>query len=96
MSCIDTFALRLQAPRPTSALKERGIAHVDQNAMPETEHTQLTARIERVLGHEPRTRAEIALAVGYAGHDVSMKQALAVLVSDGQAIRTPAGWRAAH
>jgi hypothetical protein len=60
------------------------------------ESTRLTTRIERVLGHEPRTRAEIALAVGYAGHDVSMSHALARLVSDGQAIRTPAGWRAAY
>ncbi|HEY1775134.1 MAG TPA: hypothetical protein VGG41_03140 [Solirubrobacteraceae bacterium] len=58
---------------------------------------QLTARIQRVLGHEPRTRTEIALAVGYAGHEVSasMGQALERLVSDGQAVRTPAGWRAA-
>ena len=60
------------------------------------ERTSLTARIERVLGHEPRTRAEIALAVGYAGHDVPMSHALERLVSDGHAIRTPAGWRAAH
>jgi len=63
--------------------------------MAQTDHTPLAARIERVLGHEPRTRAEIALAVGYAGHDVPMSHALARLVSDGQAIRTPAGWRAA-
>ena len=62
--------------------------------MAEIERTSLTARIQRVLGHEPRTRDEIALAVGYAGHDVSMGQALALLVSDGLAIRTPAGWRA--
>jgi hypothetical protein len=54
----------------------------------------LTGRIERVLGHEPRTRDEIALAVGYAGHDIPMGHALARLVSDGQATRTPAGWRA--
>ena len=58
------------------------------------ERMPLTGRIERVLGHEPRTRDEIALAVGYAGHDVSMGQALAQLVGEGQAIRTPAGWRA--
>jgi len=56
--------------------------------------TPLVGRIERVLGHEPRTRDEIALAVGYAGHDVPIAQALARLVSEGQAIRTPAGWRA--
>jgi hypothetical protein len=48
-----------------------------------------------VLGHEPRTRTEIALAVGYAGHDIPMGHALERLVSDGHAIRTPAGWRAA-
>jgi hypothetical protein len=60
------------------------------------ERKPLTARIERVLGHEPRTRAEIALAVGYAGHDGAMSHALERLVSDGQAIRTPAGWRAAR
>jgi hypothetical protein len=64
--------------------------------MPEMERTPLIGRIERVLGHEPRTRDEIALAVGYAGRDVSTRQALAQLVSDGQAIRTPAGWRAPH
>ena len=64
--------------------------------MAEIERTPLTTRIARVLGHEPRTRDEIALAVGYAGHDVPMGQALALLVSDGQAIRTPAGWRAAR
>jgi hypothetical protein len=64
--------------------------------MSEMERTPLTARIERVLGHEPRTRAEIALAVGYAGQDVPISHALALLVSDGQAIRTAAGWRAAH
>jgi len=64
--------------------------------MAETQRTPLTARIERVLGHEPRTRDEIALAVGYAGHDVPMGHALALLVSDGHAIRTPAGWRAAR
>ena len=64
--------------------------------MPEMERTPLIGRIERVLGHEPRRRDEIALAVGYAGRDVSMRQALAQLVSDGQAIRTPAGWRAPH
>ena len=64
--------------------------------MTQTERTRtpLTVRIARVLGHEPRTRAEIAVAVGYYGHDVSMGQALAVLESDGQAIRTPSGWRA--
>jgi hypothetical protein len=67
-----------------------------RTAMPEMERTPLIARIERVLGHEPRTRAEIALAVGYAGHDLSMAQALALLVSDGHAIRTPAGWRAPY
>ena len=58
------------------------------------ERVPLTDRIERVLGHAPRTRDEIAVAVGYAGHDVTMKRALAQLVGDGQAIRTPAGWRA--
>jgi hypothetical protein len=57
------------------------------------ERTPLTDRIQRVLGHEPRTRDEIALAVGYAGHDVTMTTALEQLVGDGQAIRTPAGWR---
>ncbi len=66
------------------------------HAMPGMERAPLTVRIERVLGHEPRTRAEIALAVGYAGHDLSMGHALALLVSDGHAIRTPAGWRAPH
>ena len=64
--------------------------------MPDTERTPLTTRIERVLGHEPRTRDEIALAVGFCGHDVPMGRALAMLVSDGQAIRTPSGWRAAR
>ena len=64
--------------------------------MPQTERTPLTVRIERVLGHEPRTRAEIAVAVGYSRHDISMGQALALLENDGQAIRTPAGWRAPH
>jgi hypothetical protein len=59
-------------------------------------HTPLTGRIERVLGHEPRTRDEIAFAVGYVGHDVPIGQALAQLVSNGQAIRTPAGWQASH
>jgi hypothetical protein len=34
------------------------------------------------------------MAVGYAGHDVPMRQALAQVVSDGHAIHTPAGWRA--
>ena len=65
--------------------------------MPHTQHAQhtpLTGRIEHVLGHEPRTRDEIALAVGYAGHDVPIGQALAQLVSGGQAVRTPAGWHA--
>ena len=66
------------------------------NAMAEIERASLIVRIERVLGHEPRTRAEIAFAVGYAGHDLSMAQALALLVNDGHAIRTPAGWRAPH
>lgn len=66
--------------------------------MPHTQRTvtPLTARIARVLGHEPRTREEIAHAVGYSRHDISMGQALALLVSDGQAIRTPSGWRAPH
>lgn len=61
--------------------------------MPHTPYQSLTGRIEHVLGHSPRTRDEIALAVGYAGHDVPIGQALAQLVSDGQAIRTPAGWQ---
>jgi hypothetical protein len=61
--------------------------------MPGTERMPLTTRIERVLGHEPRTREEIANAVGYGGNDLPMGQALALLVSDGQAIRTPSGWR---
>ena len=64
--------------------------------MAELERTPLTARIERVLGHEPRTRAEIAHAVGYGGCDVPMGDALERLVSDGRAVRTPAGWRAAR
>jgi hypothetical protein len=64
--------------------------------MSEIQRMPLTRRIERVLGHEPRTREEIALAVGYAGHELSMGQALALLVSDGQAVRTPSGWRAAR
>jgi hypothetical protein len=59
-------------------------------------HTPLTGRIERVLGHEPRTRDEIAFAVGYAGHDIPIGQALAQLVSNGHAIKTPAGWQAPH
>lgn len=61
--------------------------------MAPTEHKPLTAQIQRVLGHAPRTRVEIALAVGYAGHDASMRQALELLVAEGRAIRTPAGWR---
>ena len=58
------------------------------------QYAPLTGRIERVLGHEPRTREEVALAVGYAGHDVPLGQALAQLVSNGQAVHTPAGWLA--
>jgi hypothetical protein len=58
------------------------------------ERIPLSDRIEHLLGHEPRTRDEIAFAVGYTGHDVSMTEALAHLVGNGLAIRTPAGWRA--
>jgi hypothetical protein len=61
------------------------------------EHVQyaplLTGRIEQVLGHEPRTRQEIAVAVAYDGRGQVLSAALAKLVSDGQAVRTPAGWR---
>jgi hypothetical protein len=61
------------------------------------EHVQyaplLTGRIEHVLGHEPRTRQEIAVAVAYDGRAQVLSDALAKLVSDGQAVRTPAGWR---
>ena len=61
------------------------------------EHVQyaplLTGRIEHVLGHEPRTRHEIAVAAAYDGHGQVLSDALAQLVSDGQAVRTPAGWR---
>ncbi len=64
--------------------------------MAQTERTPLAERIERVLGHAPRTRDEIAVAVGYAGHEVSMRQALAQVVRDGHAVQTPAGWRAAR
>jgi hypothetical protein len=61
------------------------------------EHVQyaplLTGRIEHVLGHEPRTRQEIAVAAAYDGCGQVLSDALAKLVSDGQAVRTPAGWR---
>ena len=53
----------------------------------------LTGRIEHVLGHEPRTRQEIAGAAAYDGHGQVLSDALAQLVSDGQGVRTPAGWR---
>jgi hypothetical protein len=62
--------------------------------MPNNERVSLAGRIERVLGHEPRTRDEIALAVGYIGREVSIRQALDEVVSNGRAIQTPAGWRA--
>jgi hypothetical protein len=63
--------------------KDRRLRHVYGEAMPRTQHPPLTGRIERVLGHAPRTGDEIALAVGYTGHDVPIGQALAQLVSEG-------------
>jgi hypothetical protein len=60
---------------------------------PHTQHATLSGRIEHVLGHSPRTRQEIAVAVGYAGHDVLIAQALAQLVREGHAKRTPTGWQ---
>ena len=56
-------------------------------------HATLTGRIETVLGDAPRTRQEIAVAVGYGGHDVLIAQALAQLVREGHARRTPTGWQ---
>jgi len=56
-------------------------------------HATLTGRIETVLGDAPRTRQEIAAAVGYAGHDVLIAQALAQLVREGHARRAPTGWQ---
>lgn len=75
---------------------------VDSEPMQQSTHTQrtqhatLTGRIEHVLGHSPRTRHEIAVAVGYAGHDVLIAQALAQLVREGHAKRTPTGWQASR
>ena len=72
--------------------------HVNIEPMQHPTHTQhsrhatLTGRIEHVLGHSPRTRHEIAAAVGYVGHDVLIAQALAQLVREGHAKRTPTGW----
>jgi hypothetical protein len=54
----------------------------------------LTGRIEHVLGHEPRTRQEIAVSAGYDGHGQVLSDALAELVAAGHAVRTPAGWQA--
>ena len=59
-----------------------------------TQRTPLTGRICHVLGHEPRTRQEIALAAGYDGHGQVLSAALAQLVASGQVVRTPAGWHA--
>ena len=59
-----------------------------------TRRTPLTGRICHVLGHEPRTRQEIALAAGYDGHGQVLSEALAQLVASGQVVRTPAGWQA--
>jgi len=76
--------------------------HVDSESMQHPTHNQhsqratLTGRIEHVLGHSPCTRQEIAVAVGYAGHDVLIAQALAQLVREGHAKRTPTGWQAPH
>jgi hypothetical protein len=58
-----------------------------------SQHATLTGRIEHALGHSPRTRHEIAVAVGYAGHDVLIAQALAQLVREGHAKRAPTGWQ---
>jgi hypothetical protein len=55
----------------------------------------LTGRIEHVLGHEPRTRQEIAGAARYDGHGQVLSDALAELVAAGHAVRTPAGWHEA-
>jgi hypothetical protein len=60
----------------------------------EIRRTPLTGRICHVLGHEPRTRQEIALAAGYDGHGQVLSEALAQLVASGQVVRTPAGWHA--
>jgi hypothetical protein len=59
-----------------------------------TRRTPLTGRICDVLGHEPRTRQEIALAAGYDGHGQVLSDALAQLVTSGHVVRTPAGWQA--
>ena len=59
-----------------------------------TQRTPLTGRICHVLGHEPRTRQEIALAAGYDGHGQVLSEALAQLVASGEVVRTPAGWHA--
>jgi hypothetical protein len=59
-----------------------------------TGRTPLTGRICDVLGHEPRTRQEIALAAGYDGHGQVLSEALAQLVTSGHVVRTPAGWQA--
>jgi hypothetical protein len=59
-----------------------------------SQRTPLTGRICHVLGHEPRTRQEIALAAGYDGHGQVLSDALAELVASGAVVRTPAGWHA--
>ena len=59
-----------------------------------TQRTPLTGRICHVLGHEPRTRQEIALAAAYDGHGQVLSEALAQLVASGEVVRTPAGWHA--
>ena len=43
--------------------------------MPQIERTPLAGGTERVLEHEPRSRDEIALAVGYAGRRIDATDA---------------------
>ena len=92
-------AIRMSACSPMPAGRKATAHDVDSQPMQHPTHTQhtqharLTGRIEHVLGHSPRTRQEIAVAVGYAGHDVLIAQALAQLVREGHAKRTPTGWQ---
>jgi starvation-inducible outer membrane lipoprotein len=92
-------AIRMSGCSPMPARRKATAHDVDSEPMQHATHTQhtehatLTGRIEHVLGDSARTRQEIAVAVGYAGHDVLIAQALAQLVREGHAKRTPTGWQ---